>query len=323
MEIHFDDGMMGIDADDQAVAALALQVAGVTGAARIPGARSTLSRRQRFPNSASAGEDDSNHSDQPAPEPPETLLQIATENASSYQPKWASTSQIGGRSRSVHDVGPDGLENVARIPDGVAEGRAIRASQPLPRATQRSLDSDGDSDHQRMIYGFRVLFDHPHREAGMSLGDCYLVGVTTSSFSSYGDRNALMQSSYFWGIEDNGNKFEGVRRTRVMRPGAPHPSSGYGIEMSSSQAPRNSDNVLFGAQETVTVVVDLEKRSMAFWRDENFLGTLVRGLPRSGYLFPVVVPFNAGATVAITGMDGNPLPRYVTTMSLHHQLPVL
>ena len=57
------------------------------------------------------------------------------------------------------------------------------------------------------MYGFRVVFDHPYRDPGMSLGDCYLVGLTTSSFSHFGDRNGLLQSPHFWGIEDSGSYF--------------------------------------------------------------------------------------------------------------------
>jgi len=41
---------------------------------------------------------------------------------------------------------------------------------------------------------------------------------------------------------------------------------------------------------------------MSFWRDGDFIGTLMRNLPRTGYLYPVVVPFNSGVTFAITGM---------------------
>jgi hypothetical protein len=70
----------------------------------------------------------------------------------------------------------------------------------------------------------------------------------------------------------------------------------------------NSADVLFGAREVVTVICDFEARTLTFWRDETLLGTLVTNLPRSGALYPVAVPFNCGVTVAITGMDNDPLP---------------
>ena len=311
LEIQFREGMMGIDEEEQAVAALALEVAGVAGSARIPGAQSTLSRRRRFQAGPAPEQEERNQ--QPT-EPPETLWRLAMENASSYQPKWGTSTQHRGRMRHGHDieVGSGDLQNVARIEDGVTEGRAIRASEPLPRAAHRSQrehsDSPGQGERQRKIYGFRVVFDHPYRDPGMSLGDCYLIGVTTSSFSGYGERNGLLQSPHFWGIEDGGSYFEGARRRRGSRPGAASSSSGYGMESSSREARRNEDNVLFGSQETVTVVVDLENGTMSFWRDGDFIGTLVRNLPRSGYLYPVVVPFNTGVTFAITGMGGSPLP---------------
>lgn len=310
MEAQFGAAMMDIiDPEEQAVAALALEVAGIRGAAMIPGARSVLSRRQPFPNApAPGGEDNRNF---PPPEPPETLWRLALENAEAYQPKWSIAAQRGGKSRHNHDIEVGALQNVARIADGALEGCAVRASEPLPRATHRAQREHSDrasqASHERKVFGFRVVFDHPYREPGTSLGDCYLVGVTTSSFSAYGERNGLMQSPYFWGIEDSGTQFEGPRRRLESRPG----TSAYGIETSSRDFPRNADNVLFGARETVSVVVDLENRSMSFWRDGDFLGTLVRNLPRSGHLYPVVVPFNAGATFAITAMDRSPLPWYV------------
>lgn len=306
MDVQFGAAMMGIiDPEEQAVAALALEVAGITGAARIPGAHSVLSRRQRFPTAPAPGEDDHNL---PPPEPPETLWQLAVENAEAYQPKWTISAQRGGRWQHNDDIELGALQNVARIADGVAEGRAVRASEPLPRTTHRNQrdysDRASQGSYQRKVFGFRVVFDHPYRDPGTSLGDCYLVGVTTSSFSAYGERNGLLQSPYFWGVEDSGSQFEGPRRRRESRPA----SSAYGIELGPRDVPRNADNVLFGARETVSVVVDLDSRSMSFWRDGDFLGTLVRNLPRSGYLYPVVVPFNSGVTFAITGMDRSPLP---------------
>jgi hypothetical protein len=57
------------------------------------------------------------------------------------------------------------------------------------------------------------------------------------------------------------------------------------------------------------VVVDMESRTLTFWRDDDILGTLVRNIPRSGALYPVAVPFNSGAIVAITGLDGSPVSR--------------
>lgn len=308
LEIQFREGMME---DEEQMAALALEVAGVAGAAGIPGA---LSRRRRFQMGPAIPDQEDRAPAQPT-EPPETLWRLAMENAASYQPKWGTTTQHRGRIRNGYDIeiGSGDLQNVARVMDGVAEGRAIRASEALPRPSHRPQrehnDSPGQAECHRKVYGFRVVFDHPYRDPGMSLGDCYLVGVTTSSFSAFGDRNGLLQTPHFWGIEDGGSFFEGARRRRGTRPGAP--SSGYGMETSAREAPRNADNVLFGSQETVTVVVDLDNSTMSFWRDGDFIGTLVRNLPRSGYLYPVVVPFNSGVTFAITAMDGSPLPWYV------------
>ena len=84
--------------------------------------------------------------------------------------------------------------------------------------------------------------------------------------------------------------------------------SSYAIELAPRDANRNKENVLFGSREVVTCVVDLESRSLTFWRDDELIGTLITNLPRGGSLYPVVVPYNAGSTVAITGMGGDPLP---------------
>jgi hypothetical protein len=85
------------------------------------------------------------------------------------------------------------------------------------------------------------------------------------------------------------------------------------VELGEDEAPRNDDSVLFGSRQTITCIVDLESRTLTFWRDDDdaeakLLGTLVTGLPRTGQLYPIVVPYNAGSTVAITGMSGDPLP---------------
>jgi hypothetical protein len=72
--------------------------------------------------------------------------------------------------------------------------------------------------------------------------------------------------------------------------------------------PMNAHSVLFGLRDVVTVVCDLEHRSLTFWRNETLLGTIVSNLPRSGNLYPIVVPFNAGVTVAITAITVDPLP---------------
>jgi len=135
------------------------------------------------------------------------------------------------------------------------------------------------------------------------MGGCYLVGVTTHAFASFGERSGLQQSRLFWGIEDGGRRYEGGgRRQGAVAGGSPH-----GIQLNRAEAPRNSDNVLFGSREVVTVVADLEARTLTYWRDGRLLGTLVTGLPRAGSLYPVAVPFNAGVSVAITGLEGDPL----------------
>lgn len=299
--LDLDSDEMGGDEEEQVIAALALEVSGVTSAARAASARNLLDRRLRSLGASSGADAHPN---------PDEILQTATENASLYQPTWADTSQIGGRNRGSNGIvlGTEEQRNVAHLAVGGGEGLSVRAAEPFPRGSlpPNRLASPGSSSRERKrrrTFGFRVAFDRPHREVGSNMGGCYLVGVTTSSFHAFGERNGLQQSRFFWGIEDGGSKFEGGRHSHSSRG-----NGRGGVELRRSEAPRNPENVLFGSREIVTVVADLETRSLTFWRDGRLLGTLVSNLPRSGNLYPVVVPFNSGVSVAITGMDGSPIP---------------
>jgi len=282
---------------------------------------------------------------------PEAMLRIANEHAELYRPIWTTTSTTSSlgrhpassppnvsRSPSSSGGGTNGITvdaerhpHVAHLPDGAGEGRAVRASPPIPRSIMpssvrnSSVPSPTGSNlerKRRRIFGFRVAFDHAGRDDGRSMGGCYLVGVTTSSFVAFGERSGLQQSRQFWGIEDGGRKYEGSTHhssPSSSRRSSRHASSGnsnrsnstsstsHGMTLSRSEAPRNADNVLFGSRELITVVVDMDARTLTYWRDGRFLGTLVTNLPRSGHLYPVAVPFNAGVSVGITGMDGEPL----------------
>ena len=266
---------------------------------------------------------------------PRELLLAANDNDSVYRPKWMNPSQIGGRMRTGNgiEVGDGINQNVAYLPLGSGEGRALRALQAFPRSApfasfSLSADSSLSTSHgsfsapsgqerrPRRVFGFKVAFSHPSKNNGESMGGRYLVGITTTSFSSFSEANALQQSPFFYGIEDGGNKYEGNRNqnnSNSAREGSRgRGRSSYAIELKQNEAPRNKDGVLFGSREVITCIVDLEGRSLTFWRDENdeskLLGTLVNDIPRNGQLFPVVVPYNAGSIVSITGMSGEPLP---------------
>jgi hypothetical protein len=302
-----DDVDMQGDEDENAIAALAMEVAGVSGAV---GARDF--NRQRFMEAARSFAMAARETHRPNPE---ELLQAANENGSLYQPKWINPSQIGGRMRTGNGIetGEGENQNVAHLPLGAGEGRALRALEAFPRSApfasfHLSSPSNSGSDRRpRRAFGFRVAFEHPTKAAGANMGGCYLVGVTTTSFTAFAERNGLQQSPFFWGIEDSGSKYEGARNPHAARGGR-RGQSNFAIEISASEAPRNAENVLFGSREVVTCVVDFESQTLTFWRDEELIGTIVANLPRGGNLYPVVVPFNPGATVAITGMGGNPLP---------------
>lgn len=306
-------------------------------------ARSRLveTSRQRFLEAARAFSQANREAHQAVD--PEELLQAATANAASYQPHWANPATLVGarspRSANGIEVG-DGVEhqNLAHLPVGAGEGRAIRAEEPLPRGdsvgnafasfrmpsvsnnNDATASNQSDDTPRRRAFGFRVAFDHQTNGdvTGMKMGGCYLVGVTTSSFTAYGEQNGLQQSAFFWGIDDDGQKYEGSRqssghssgRTARRSPGVTVSAAAamYAADLGATEVPMNAHSVLFGAREVITVVCDLDSRTLTFWRDETLLGTLVTNLPRSGNIYPVAVPFNCGVTVAITGLDNDPLP---------------
>jgi len=314
-----DGGDMGDD-PESAMESLAMEVSGMASAAR--NARLEASRhqsleianRQRFLEAARAFSQANRDSTQRVD--PDEVLRWATENAASYHPRWVNPTQRVGRARSGNEieVGEGEQQNLAHLPIGGGSGRAIRTEEPLPRGDSfgsfsfSSPSNVSQDQRQRRAFGFRVAFDHPEREAGASMGGCYLIGVTTSSFTAFSEQNGLQQSPFFWGIEDSGQKYEGSRCNPAARGSRRASSSGHGIELGPQDAPLNSCDVLFGSREVVTVVCDFETRTLTFWRNDTFLGSLVTNLPRSGNLYPVAVPFNAGVTVAITGMDNDPLP---------------
>lgn len=305
---------------ESAMESLAMEVSGMASAARnarMEGNRNQSldsASRQRFLEAARAFSQ-ANREIQRAD--PEELLRWATENAASYHPRWANPAQlVAGRARSGNEieVGEGERQNLAHLPTGGGTGRAIRTDEPLPRGDSfgsfsfSSPSNVSQDQRQRRAFGFRVAFDHPARDPGASMGGCYLIGVATASFTAFGEQNGLQQSPFFWGIEDSSQKYEGSRYNPSVRGGRRGPNSSHGVELGPQDAPMNAADVLFGSREVVTVVCDFETRTLTFWRDDTLLGTLVTNLPRSGALYPVAVPFNCGVTVAITGMDNDPLP---------------
>jgi hypothetical protein len=309
-----------VDDDEHAMAALAMEAAGVSarsgGSDRggsVGGSRSIIDATRSFALAASNRETENRLE-------PDELWRAAEENGTLYQPKWMNPSQIGGRMRTGNgiEVGDGDSHNVAYLPLGSGEGRALRALEAFPRSAPfASFNRSGDNQERkpRRVFGFKVAFDHPQKEPGKNMGGCYLIGVTTTSFAAFSERNALQQSPFFWGIEDSGTKYEGSRHHSGRESHRRTGQSQYSVEISPEDAPRNEDAVLFGSRQVITCIVDLESRTLTFWRDEQngeekrLLGTLVTSIPRGGQLYPIVVPYNAGSTVAITGMAGDPLPQ--------------
>ncbi|GMH67366.1 hypothetical protein TrLO_g5893 [Triparma laevis f. longispina] len=122
------------------------------------------------------------------------------------------------------------------------------------------------------------------------MGGCYLLGVTTDSFTSYSSRSGLQQSKNFWGIEDGGRLYEG-RKINGKRIGR-------------SDLARSGEGVIFGSLDSIIIVCDRVNNSLTYFRNGEFIGTLITSLPR-GKIYPVVVPFNGGVRVAVTGVEGD------------------
>ena len=298
-----ENDMMDEDDDEEAVEEFALEVAGVSNAARITGARSRRDMLLRAAQESlpmvvgltTTG----------AGIPPNELLQAAMENAASYDPQWAPPLLLGIRRQcDAIEVGRDDFSNVATLPVGAAEGKSIRALQPVPGSTEVV----GADQPRRKAFGFKIVFKRPYKDVGKALGGGYLIGITSSSFNSFDDRNSLGQSGLFWGIDDTGHKYEGNPSGVPLRGARRSP---FGTEISARYAPRNSANLLYGCLETITVIVDIDSASLSFWRETEFLGTLVRNIPRTGDIFPIAVPFNGGSIATITGLNGCPLVQYV------------
>ena len=224
---------------------------------------------------------------------PEELWNAALER--DYSPAWTQTTISGeGNPRQASSCMEIVTPQICTVAEDCGEGRAVRAEPALPR----------DASPTNRVVGFRVAFDHPTTVSGHSMGGCYLVGVTTSAFSAYNESNALAQSPFFWGIEDGGNKYEGPRHARR---GARRQNPTYSSELGSSVS-RNAQGVLFGARDVISVVCDMNARTVCYWRNDTYLGPLVQGLPRNGALYPVVVPFNVRVSVAIGPLSQDLLP---------------
>eukprot|EP00934_Nitzschia_sp_Nitz4_P003384 Nitzschia sp. Nitz4//scaffold92_size79448//25933//35941//NITZ4_005388-RA/size79448-processed-gene-0.72-mRNA-1//-1//CDS//3329560177//3374//frame0 len=237
---------------------------------------------------------------------PDELLRLARDTPSMYQPTWMNHSDLQRHMSTGNgiDVGSGDYQRVGHLPLGMGEGRALRTLEPFPRISpfsslnlaSGSLGSSPFSDpRSKRAMGFKVAFQGPPpaAEPGSNLGGGFLVGVTTSSFSAFGEKDALLQSSNFWGIDDIGHKHEGSR--------LPSP-------LSASEVPRNACGALFGSMEVVTCVMETETRTLTFWRGDICLGTIVSSLPKGSPVYPVCVPFKAGSTVAITGLEDDPIP---------------
>lgn len=77
-----------------------------------------------------------------------------------------------------------------------------------------------------------------------------------------------------------------------------------GKRIGRSDLARSGDGVIFGSLDSIIIVCDRVNNSLTYFRNGEFIGTLITSLPR-GKIYPVVVPFNGGVRVAVTGVEGD------------------
>ena len=137
-----DMGGAADDDDEQALAAMAMEASGLGSRGGSASARLRAAAAMRGVGVGPRSVVDAARSfSVPPREPvqrltPDELLSAANENDSLYQPKWMNPSQIGGRMRTGNgiEVGEGTDQNVAYLPLGSGEGRALRALEAFPRS---------------------------------------------------------------------------------------------------------------------------------------------------------------------------------------------
>jgi len=242
------------------------------------------------------------------------LFTIATQNASLYNPMWSlrqtlefNRTRRHGRSKSSKRI-QDTVDisiinthpNVAYLPErGQVCCTVAQPSFPLSLCIE-------NNPTPRRVFGFRVAFDHPNREAGANMGG-YFIGVTNSSH-------------FLWGVEDGGRTYERTTHfpgSFVRRIDASNPAQRYRSRIAGNEScrapPRRNDapslasTPVFGFKDIVTVVLDLDSQTLTYWKNDLLLGTLVRNIDNTEKNFPVAIPVNSSVSVAITGITGDPL----------------
>ncbi len=213
------------------------------------------------------------------------LLNRAIANGSLFQPKWSAL-----HCSSLIKVEDDSRQ-VACVFEAGNNGNCVRSSEAIPSSSAICSDTSAEfpaSDSPSVI-GWRITFEPPAREQGRNADGPYVIGIVADDFSDFSSRNSLQHSRFFWGVEDNGRKYEGGTR-------------GVAAPLSFSGASRSTESVLFASKEVLTVVIDMEAGTLYLWRDSRFVGAVVSGLPKNRICYPVAALYSPGACVAITGL---------------------
>lgn len=218
------------------------------------------------------------------------LFNGAVANGNLFQPYWSSLHC----SSSIKVE--DDSSQVACVFELGSNANCVRSSVPIPSSSASRMDVASDlpvADSPPSLIGWRITFEPSVRDHGRNADGPCIVGVVTDEFTDFSSRNGLQHSRFFWGVEDNGRKYEGGTR-------------GVAEAISFRNASRISDSVLFASKEILTLALDVESGTIYLWKDSRFLGAVVSGVPKNKNCYPVAAMFSQGGCVAMTGLTSCP-----------------
>eukprot|EP00698_Gefionella_okellyi_P004571 TRINITY_DN14189_c0_g1_i1.p1 TRINITY_DN14189_c0_g1~~TRINITY_DN14189_c0_g1_i1.p1 ORF type:complete len:486 (+),score=63.13 TRINITY_DN14189_c0_g1_i1:46-1458(+) len=141
-----------------------------------------------------------------------------------------------------------------------------RTESPLPRTG---------------CYQWRVQFKPPTQGKGAGLGSCYYIGVLTKPGTiHYSDSMCEdpHNAKYCWGLHDSGG---GMTKSDKKHAGKTSP---YGQR--------------WGSRDKIDVRVDMDARTLAFYKNGKYLGIAYKDLPDE--IYPAVTIYNDKVTCVIS-----------------------
>lgn len=258
---------------------------------------------------------------------PTSLALLAQENAGDFDPCWlrktnttSLTSSQAGSGRPhpptdfYTDIYGEGMNHVHLLTKGE---RIVRANIHVPITTK--------------VYGFRFAIDK-----FVSTGTAsFIIGVAPSP-SSFHISDGSIGIGPFWGIDDRGNIIESrldfiqsiisrsdqniilsssdgnslmgrrlgtlrnltSNREEIARPASDQLPTIQSIDARNTEA-KSSDS-------TITIIIDNNSRLITFMKGEVTIGATTKLFPISSPLYPVILSYETGSIIAISGMKSDP-----------------